>query len=115
MPAPILNDALIDRVLREQRQHLRPPSGWGCSAWTLRAEQARDPEQLLTVADTASHIGAHEQTVRLWIKRGELKASKFGTRIGYRIRRADYDAFLARRSMTSTICRNLLMTADPPV
>ena len=46
------------------------------------SNQDRDPEQLLTVADIASHIGAHEQTVRLWIKRGELPASTFGTRIG---------------------------------
>lgn len=73
-----------------------------------------DPEQLLTVADIASHIGAHEQTVRLWIKRGELKASKFGTRIGYRIRRADYDAFLIQRTLTTFIERQLLVAvADP--
>jgi hypothetical protein len=40
MSAPVLTDALIDRVMREQRQRLRPPSGWGYSAWPLRAEQA---------------------------------------------------------------------------
>lgn len=40
MPAPILTNALIDRVLREQRQRLRPSSGWGYSSWPLRAEQA---------------------------------------------------------------------------
>jgi excisionase family DNA binding protein len=70
--------------------------------------QVPDPEQLLTVADIAAHIGAHEQTVRLWIKRGELPASKFGTRIGYRIKRSDYEAFLARRTLTSSISRQLL-------
>jgi excisionase family DNA binding protein len=74
--------------------------------------QVHDPEQLLTVADIAGHIGAHEQTVRLWIKRGELKASKFGTRIGYRIRRADYQAFLTRRSITSAISRHLIDGTD---
>ena len=65
-------------------------------------------DQLLTVADIAGHIGAHEQTVRGWIHRGELKASKFGTRIGWRIRRADYDDFLRRRQLTGAIARQLL-------
>jgi excisionase family DNA binding protein len=75
--------------------------------------QAPDPEQLLTVADIAGHIGAHEQTVRLWIKRGELPASKFGTRIGYRIRHSDYEAFLRRKTLTSTITHQLLINAAP--
>jgi excisionase family DNA binding protein len=64
-------------------------------------------DELLTVADIAGHIGAHEQTVRGWIHSGELKASKFGARIGWRIRRADYDDFL-RRQLTGTITRQLL-------
>jgi hypothetical protein len=34
------------------------------------------------LADIAGHIGAHEQTVCVWIKRGDLPASTFGTRIG---------------------------------
>jgi excisionase family DNA binding protein len=44
-------------------------------------------DQLLTVADVCGRIGVHEQTVRGWIKSGELKAAKFGSRIGYRINR----------------------------
>jgi excisionase family DNA binding protein len=64
-------------------------------------------DELLTVADIAGHIGAHEQTVRGWIHRGELKASKFGARIGWRIRRADDDDFL-RRQLTGAITRQLL-------
>jgi excisionase family DNA binding protein len=64
-------------------------------------------DQLLTVADIAGHIGAHEQTVRGWLHRGELKASNFGTRIGWRIRRADDDDFL-RRQLTGAIARQLL-------
>ena len=65
-------------------------------------------DPLRTVADIAGHIGAHEQTVRGWIHSGELKASKFGTRIGYDIRRADFDAFLRRRQLTGAIARQLL-------
>ncbi len=65
-------------------------------------------DQFLTVADIAGHIGAHEQTVRGWIHSGELKASRFGTRIGWRVRRADYDAFLRGRQLTAAIARQLL-------
>jgi excisionase family DNA binding protein len=67
-----------------------------------------DAEQFLTVADIAGHIGASEQTVRGWIRSGELPALKFGARIGYRIRRGDYDAFLRRRQLTGAIARQLL-------
>ncbi len=53
-------------------------------------------------------VGAHEQTVRHWIKTRELKASKFGTRIGYRIRLGDDEDFLSRRATTGAISRLLL-------
>jgi excisionase family DNA binding protein len=66
---------------------------------------------MLTVADIAGHLGANEQTVRLWIRTGELKASKHGSRIGYRIKHSDYDAFLARRTIAATVESQLLRTA----
>jgi excisionase family DNA binding protein len=68
-------------------------------------------DQLLTVADVAGRIGAHEQTVRGWIKTGELKAARFGTHIGYRIKRSDYEDFLRRRTLTSSIAAHLLKAA----
>ncbi|MCB0067619.1 MAG: helix-turn-helix domain-containing protein [Caldilineaceae bacterium] len=68
-------------------------------------------DPMLTVADVAAHIGASEYTVKEWIKRGELTASKHGSRIGYRIRQSDYEAFLARRTLTSAISRQLLTTS----
>jgi excisionase family DNA binding protein len=70
---------------------------------------------LLTVADVAGRIGAHEQTVRGWIKNGELKGHKFGTRIGYRIRLGDYEDFLSRRATTGAISRLLLLGASPTI
>jgi hypothetical protein len=73
---------------------------------TSHDRSGRD-DQLLTVADIAGHIGAHEQIVRGWSHRGELKTSNFGTRIGWRIRRAA-DAFLRRRQLTGAITRQLL-------
>ena len=65
-------------------------------------------EPMLTVADIAGHMGVNEQTVREWIKRGELQASKHGSRVGYRIAKSAYDAFLAKRTLTSAISRQLL-------
>ena len=76
------------------------------SADTQRADQ------LLTVADVAGRIGAHEQTVRHWINTGELKAARFGTRIGYRIRLGDYEEFLRRRTLTGAIAAQLLRGAS---
>jgi hypothetical protein len=49
--------------------------------------------------------------VRSWIKNGELKAARFGTRIGYRIRLGDYEAFLSGRTLTGAIAAHLLRGA----
>jgi excisionase family DNA binding protein len=68
-------------------------------------------DRTTTVADVAGRIGAPEQTVRGWIKIGELKAARFGTRIGYRIKRSDYDDFLRRRTLTGAIAAQLLRGA----
>ncbi|MFL5335542.1 MAG: helix-turn-helix domain-containing protein, partial [Geminicoccaceae bacterium] len=59
-------------------------------------------DQLLIVAGVAAHIGAHESTVRIWLRAGELPATKLGSRIGYRITRSDGD-FLRRRSVIGAI------------
>jgi excisionase family DNA binding protein len=69
-------------------------------------------DQLLTVADVCGRIGVHEQTVRGWIKTGELKAARFGSRIGYRIRRTDYEDFLRRRTLTGAIATEFLRGAS---
>jgi excisionase family DNA binding protein len=75
------------------------------------ATDTQRADQLLTVADVAGRIGAHEQTVRHWIKSGELKAARFGTRIGYRIRLGDSEEFLRRRTLTGAIAAQLLQGA----
>ena len=69
-------------------------------------ERSDRADRLLTVADIAGHVGAQAQTGRGWIHRGELKASKFGTRIGWRVRRADQDE-LRRRQLAGAITRHL--------
>jgi len=50
-----------------------------------------------TVADVVRELHVHEQTVRRWIKVGDLPAYALGDRAGYRIDRADLAAFMEGR------------------
>jgi excisionase family DNA binding protein len=54
-------------------------------------------EQWLSVQDVVERLGVHEQTVRRWIKSGELVAYALGDRAGYRIAIEDLQAFMERR------------------
>ena len=40
-----------------------------------------------------------------------IRASKIGSRIGYRVRRGDYEAFLRRRELLGAITRQVLVGA----
>jgi excisionase family DNA binding protein len=51
-------------------------------------------ERWVDVQAIVSRLGVHEQTVRRWIKRGELPAIMFGRRSGYRVREGDLQAFI---------------------
>jgi excisionase family DNA binding protein len=53
--------------------------------------------RLLTVDEVARQLGVHPDTVRNWIKSGELAAIDLGGRAGYRISEADLSAFLQKR------------------
>ena len=53
-----------------------------------------DQEHWYTVAEIVDMLKVHEQTVRRWIKDGELPAYNFGGRTGYRVRAGDLAAFL---------------------
>ena len=53
------------------------------------------PEQQLTVEEVAEELRVHPETVRQWIRGGELDA--FDTGRGYRISRSDLDDFVQRR------------------
>jgi excisionase family DNA binding protein len=75
------------------------------------ATDVQSADQRLTVADAAGRIGAHKQTVRGWITTGERNAARFGTRLGYRIKRSDYEDFLRRRTRTGAIAAHLLREA----
>jgi len=51
-------------------------------------------ERWYSIKDVVERLGVHEQTVRRWIKQGDVPAVLFGRRGGYRIKASDLDAFL---------------------
>jgi excisionase family DNA binding protein len=53
------------------------------------------PDKMLSVEDVAAELGVNPETVRVWIRSGELVAFSIGK--GYRISRADLDDFIRRR------------------
>jgi excisionase family DNA binding protein len=55
-------------------------------------------DQWLTVEEIADSLKVHPNTVRRWIKQGELTAAAFGGKTGYRIRERDLEAFLQART-----------------
>lgn len=60
--------------------------------------EQRPEDQWLTVEQVAALIQVAHETVRRWIRSGELPVLDLGgPKTGYRIRRADLDAFLAAR------------------
>jgi excisionase family DNA binding protein len=50
-----------------------------------------------TVEEIAERLKVTDQTVRRWLKSGELRGHNFSGRTGYRIREADVNAFLEQR------------------
>ncbi len=52
-------------------------------------------EETLTVEDVAAELRVHADTVRTWIRTGELDAVDVGRE--YRIYRADLDEFIKNR------------------
>jgi excisionase family DNA binding protein len=57
-------------------------------------------ETLLTVEEVAKRLGVHIDTIRRWIRSGELPAINLGGPAGYRITRRDLDTFIRSRRTT---------------
>ena len=55
-------------------------------------------ERWFTVAENVESLKVHEQTVRRWIREGQLRAYNFGGKTGYRIKEGDLEAFLESRA-----------------
>ena len=58
-------------------------------------------DEWLTVQDIARLLNVHPETVRRWVRSGQLKGRAFGGRTGYRIRRAELDRFLLEEDQES--------------
>ena len=54
-------------------------------------------ERLMTVEQVAVRLQVNEQTIRRWLRDGELTGVPFGGRTGWRIDEGDLVAFLAKR------------------
>ena len=57
-----------------------------------------EQEHWLTVEQVATLFQLNQETVRRWIRSGELAVLDLGgSKAGYRIKRSDLDAFIAQR------------------
>ena len=54
-------------------------------------------ERWYTVADIVDLLKVHEQTVRRWLRDGELRGYDLGGKSGYRVKAADFEAFIESR------------------
>jgi excisionase family DNA binding protein len=59
---------------------------------------ASGDEQLLTVDVVAERLGVKAETVRRWLRGGELRGIRFARKAGWRIRAFDLQAYLAAHS-----------------
>ena len=57
-----------------------------------------DDTRWRTVAEIVDELRVHEQTVRRWIREGQLRAYNFGGKTGYRIKEEDFETFLETRA-----------------
>ncbi|MBA3826603.1 MAG: helix-turn-helix domain-containing protein [Ktedonobacterales bacterium] len=55
---------------------------------------------IYTVEEVARQLSVHADTVRGWIRSGELAAFDLGGRAGYRITQASLDEFVRKRQAT---------------
>jgi excisionase family DNA binding protein len=58
-------------------------------------------EELYTVVEVAGQLRVSGDTVRRWLRSGELKGIPLGARAGYRISDADLRDFLERRKLAA--------------
>ena len=61
----------------------------------------------LSVREVSEQLGVAPATVQRWIRNGELKALKFGGRMGYRIESGEVAAFVRRRAVAVAVSNRL--------
>jgi len=60
-------------------------------------------ERWFTVEEIVDLLKVHEQTVRRWLREGELRGVLLGRKAGYRIRESDLEVFLEARDTWSEV------------
>ena len=63
-------------------------------------DHAMDDAKWLTVEDICDRLQVHPQTVRRWLRNGELHGVLIGDRGGYRVHPDDLAAYLKARGYT---------------
>lgn len=58
-------------------------------------------EELLTVEEFAARLSVHEQTVRRWLRDGQINGTMISRRAGYRIRASELDRVMREGLMPS--------------
>ncbi len=59
-------------------------------------------EKMMTVEQVADRLQVNEQTVRRWLREGELAGVPFGGRTGWRVSEDDLRVFLDRQREKTT-------------
>lgn len=59
-------------------------------------------ERWFTVTQIADMLQVHEQTVRRWLRDGDLHGRNFGGKTGYRVRSSELQRFLDSDPATKT-------------
>jgi len=59
-------------------------------------------DTLLTVQQVADQLNVHPDTVRQWIRSGELEAIDLGGRAGFRVSETALDKFIRERKIKPT-------------
>ena len=64
-------------------------------------------DEYLTTADVAALLKVHPETVKNWLRSGELSGVVLSDRAGWRVRRGDVDRFLEARRERGPIERRV--------
>jgi len=66
-------------------------------AMPKRPQPPTQDDPWLRVEDVAAQLDVSQESVRRWLRSGELRGLKLNDKAGWRIRQSDLDAFIARR------------------
>lgn len=57
-------------------------------------KERKERDELLTVAEVADELSVHPQTVRRWLREGQIVGTLINRQAGYRIRASEIDRLI---------------------